>query len=219
MKKVYIAILTSGNIRFETARWLINRLQEGKYDISVQHFFSTPVQSNRNQIVRYFLNTDFDYLVMLDHDIVPNKRLLDLIEEDKEIISGLYCGWNRGSLCPFAFVTTEKGKYQDKGDKPFDIADGKGIIEVDRIGAGALIIKREVLEKLKTPFAVIYDEGGIAQVGEDFEFCRRAQEAGYKIWVDMDCLCNHLKTVDLAEIYNFVYKIKKDGTSEVGGVS
>jgi len=205
MKKVYLAVLTTGNIRFETARWLVNRIQEGKYDIQVQQFFSTPVQSNRNQIVKYFLETDCEYLAMLDSDVIPNKNWLNLIEVGKDIISGLYFGWtHKKYLTPFMFKFEKKGIFQDKGDKPFNIATGKGIIEVDRTGAGALIIKREVLEKIKRPFEVVYDEDGIAQTGEDFKFFERAQKEGYKIFVDADCICNHMKTVDLAEIYKFL---------------
>lgn len=205
MTKIYLAILTTGNIRFETARWLINRIQEGKYDIEVQQFFSTPVQSNRNQIVKYFLETDCDYLAMLDSDVIPCKNWLDLIQERKDIISGLYFGWtHKKYLTPFMFKFKKGGVFQDKGDRAFDIVEGSGIVEVDRTGAGALIIKREVLEKIKRPFEVVYDEDGIAQTGEDFKFFERAQESGYKIFVDSDCICNHMKTVDLAEVYKFL---------------
>lgn len=215
MIKVYLAVLTTGNIRFETARWIIARIQEVKYDIQVQQFFSTPVQSNRNQVVKYFLETDCDYLAMLDADIIPCKKWLDLIKLQRDIISGLYFGWNNKSLCPFMFKFKEGGAFQDKGGNPFDIAKGKGIIEVDRTGAGALIIKREVLEKIKRPFEVRYDEDGIAPTGEDFCFFERVQEAGYKIFVDSDCLCNHMKVVDLAEIYQYLQRFPQETFDEV----
>ena len=215
MIKIYLAILTTGNIRFETARWLVNRIQEAKYDIQVQQFFSTPVQSNRNQVVKYFLETDCDYLAMLDSDIIPCKKWLDLIKSQREIISGLYFGWDKKYLCPFMFKFEKGGVYQDRGGKPFDIAKGRGIIKVDRTGAGALIIKREVLEKIKTPFEVRYDEDGIAPTGEDFCFFERAQKAGYKIFVDTDCICNHMKTVDLAEIYKYLQLFPQEQFDEV----
>ena len=215
MIKIYLAILTTGNIRFETARWLVSRIQERKYDIQIQQFFSTPVQSNRNQIVKYFLETDCDYLGMLDADIIPNKNWLDLIKLNKEIVSGLYCGWADGYLCPFMFKFKKGGLLQDKGGNPFDIVRGKGIVEVDRTGCGALILKREVLEKIKKPFETKYDEDGIAPTGEDFSFFEKAQGAGYRIWVDTDCLCNHFKTVDLAEIYKYLQLFPQKTFDEV----
>lgn len=215
MKKIYLAILTTGNIRFETARWLINRIQERKYDIQVQQFFSTPVQSNRNQIVKLFLETDCDYLAMLDSDIVPCKKWLDLVKSQKEIINGLYFGWGEQYLYPFMFKFKEDGVFQDKGGNPFDVVEGGGIVEVDRAGAGTLIIKREVLEKIKKPFELRYDDDGIVQTGEDFCFFEKAQKEGYKIWVDSDCICNHMKTVDLAAIYRYLQLFPKKTFDEV----
>jgi len=48
--------------------------------------------------------------------------------------------------------------------------------QVDWVGAGAMLVKREVFEKIG-----LFDENFFLYI-EDIDFCRRASEAGFQIW-------------------------------------
>lgn len=62
------------------------------------------------------------------------------------------------------------------------------LIEADALGAGCLLIKREVLEKVPRPwFRNHYGTAG----GEDMYFCDRVKEAGFEIWGDWSVQCTH----------------------------
>jgi len=195
MIKIHLAILTKGWIRIEMLKWLVDILFQKKYEIQIQNYYREPVQSNRNKIVKDFLETNYDYLVMLDADIVPSKNFLDLIKFDKDIISGLCCGWRFNTLIPFALLDTKKG---------IKASSEQGLIKVDKVGTGALIIKKKVLEEIKRPFDVEYDKDGIVIKGEDFSFCEKAKRAGYEIWVHTDYICNHYREINLEAIYSFL---------------
>jgi hypothetical protein len=65
--------------------------------------------------------------------------------------------------------------------------ESTGIEEVGSIGMGVMLIKRNVFEKLTEPwFETPWRTDARGYIGEDIFFCRKAQDAGYKIWIDHD---------------------------------
>ena len=65
----------------------------------------------------------------------------------------------------------------------YTLPDSTGLEEVEFVGTGMMLIKREVFEKLKKPY-FFYDVRN--NVGEDVNFCRKARAKGYKIFIDHD---------------------------------
>ncbi len=63
------------------------------------------------------------------------------------------------------------------------LPDSTGVEEVEFVGTGMMLIKREVFEAMKEPF-FFYDIEN--NVGEDVGFCRKARELGFTIHVDHD---------------------------------
>ena len=54
-----------------------------------------------------------------------------------------------------------------------------------RIPTGCLLIRMSVFDALAKPyFRYVIDEVGGEIVGEDYVFCDRAREAGFRIWCD-----------------------------------
>ena len=198
MKKIYLVWLSNGWIRMESMIWLNKQLQRTDIELHVSRQFKEPVQSNRNSIALDFLKSDCDYLVMIDSDTIVPNNFLELIDHDKDIISATYCGWHKTYLQFMAFNRDEKAQY---GITPIS---GTGLKEADYLGTGAMIIKREVIENIKRPFDCTYNDDGIVTLGEDFSFCEKAREKGYKMWVDLDCICSHYKEINLEMVYNYM---------------
>lgn len=70
------------------------------------------------------------------------------------------------------------------GENPvYTLPHSAGLEEVQFVGTGMMLIKREVFETMKKPY-FFYDVEN--NVGEDVNFCRLAREAGYKIYIDHD---------------------------------
>lgn len=142
-------------------------------------------------------NFPFDYYMCIDSDIeFQVEDVLKLIERDKDIISGAY--QDRGD--PDGTVA---GKYSGVpgviSREDFIPWRETGLHEVDWVGAGFLLIKADVLRKMKFPYfreeIIEYERAGIlhaAWVGEDVGFCMAAKKAGFQIWCDMDVKVNHL---------------------------
>ena len=150
---------------------------------------------------------DYDYIMWIDSDIVftPN-QLFKLIEDDKDIVSGLYMmsdnkhfatveTWDeeffkKNGYFPFLTPQTIRGKYE-----PF---------KVDYTGFGWMLIKRGVFESLQYPwFQPLFKEYEINGktvkdfTMEDVAFCHLVKEKGYDIWIDPTVRVGHEKTVVL----------------------
>lgn len=148
------------------------------------------VDDSRNRLVRDFLETDCEQLVFLDSDVFWLDADLDrLIRHDRDIVAGIYP------------LKSEQEDYPVRplpGDR---VADDAGLVEVEGVPTGFLKIKRRVLETLwaqvphhrskedawgRKEIGVIFERtlNGNSRRGGDYEFCRKARKAGFRIYVD-----------------------------------
>jgi len=195
-KSIYIAVLNQGSIRPEMADLLSILPRQRKYDISISYPARKPITNNRNTIVKEFLETEYDYLLMMDGDCIPTDKILDLADYDKDIMGAVCFGYLKKMLVPFVMKIKKDGKYNI-----LDIGQNSGVVECDAIGSGVIMIARRVLEDIPFPFRNEYDTEGIKTKGLDFNFCKRAKDIGYKVWADTDMLVSHWTTIDLKTIW------------------
>ncbi len=195
MNKIQISILNQGTMRVELNNLLLKMFTENKeYELHIEYPNLKPIQANRNDIVNRFLKTDRDYLLMIDGDIVPKKNPLDLIKYDKDVI---------GLLCP-TFKNTEMiWLAMDKTKNGWTMSkklNDEGLIEIDAIGTGCILIKRRVLEKIKAPFNVIWNDDGTMDTGLDFAFCDKCKKENFKIYFHSDYFCSHFMNFDFLNV-------------------
>lgn len=196
--KVFIAIPTTGEIRTELAIFLLG-LDRHLYDITVSFTIGGGIAHNRNKLVEEFLKTDYEWFLFIDSDTVPPINILDMIENRKDICSGVYHQFKKNKLRPLVFEKS-KDKYKFIQTEKKDY-----LIEVDAVGTGCLLINRNVFNKMKKPyFEFLYDEIGLVKLSEDLNFCREAQKAGFKIWVDKRMGVSHHKTINLLPVWKML---------------
>lgn len=122
-----------------------------------------------------------------DHAFTPDLLCVLALNGDKDLVSALYYG--RDKALPVAYV---KDKSPDKyGHYPL-IWPQESFYEVDAIGFGACLMRRDVLDRVPEPwfqFRGADDEKGY---GEDIYFCVRAKEYGVKIWLDARYKLGHI---------------------------
>ena len=195
-KSIYLSILHQGEINTELVKVINMMIGEQSYKIHLNYSGIKPITNNRNTLVQKFLATDCDYLMMIDDDIVPPPNILRLVDFDKDIITPFMFTQQKGRLLPIFLKRNADGIYDMD-----DYINKVGLQEVDATGTGCIIIKREVLEKVKHPFENQYDQDGIKTSGNDYHFCEMAKELGFKIWVHLDYVASHYSTVDLRDLF------------------
>lgn len=150
---------------------------------------------SRNEIVRAFLKTDADWLLMIDDDHAIDPRfLVDLIRRQVgrppvPILSSLYLT----KKAPFQ--PTLYGKPYVEGGRTWfpglflDEFPTTGIVPVYATGASGQLVRRVVYETLPAPW---YNLGQSDHLGEDMLFCHVAQQAGFPVHVDLEARLGHL---------------------------
>jgi hypothetical protein len=145
-------------------------------------------EAGRNEIVE---KAKGEWVLMLDtdHSFAPDllDRLLFLKQKyNCRVISGIY----QYKFPPHAPVVNLWGP-NDEVIPVLDWPRDLDIIEVGTIGAGCLLVDREVYREIQrhfhtNPFSIIQG------LSEDYSFCRRCKELGIKIHVAPKVECHHM---------------------------
>ena len=162
----------------------------------------------RNSIVKE-LNKDWLFFMDSDQTFAPD-ALKRLLSWNVDIVSGLV--FQRGGLPEPMIYKYEFEK--DKGHFYRSMAEvigdyllqhkelwptavngaivlppAQGLLECDGVSAGCLLVHRRVFDAIEPPWFQWNED---ATAGEDFYFCRKAQEAGFKIFADPSVVCGHI---------------------------
>jgi len=159
----------------------------------------------RNSCVETALSVNADYLFFLDDDQImdwadfPTHEsygfLRRLIDHDKPIVGALY--YHRGG--EYSPVLMKKIQRDGKPDAYRFLKDNEitGTLQrVDVQGGGVMLIKSEVLMKIKPPYfepEMQSEEMGGNRYGTDIQLCRKAQDAGFDVWCDTAIVIGHLR--------------------------
>lgn len=190
--KVLVGILHTDVTTLAWAFGLRNLIIPGR----ISPVAGMPFDHARNVLCQQALQSGTDYIFFLDSDVVPPRdAILRLIARNVPIISGVYFRRSPPQGVP---VMIREGQWVLQYPK-------NQIIEVDVVGAGCLLIKREVLEKLPPQDPVrgkhwfdwrVDMQHSLPKgeaMSEDFTFCLQARKTlGLKILVDTSVECRHI---------------------------
>lgn len=205
-KSVLVAVTHTG----QTVTGLESKLSKWIYETpfgAELHFSNiNPTYSNRNTVVKYFLRqTKHTHLLFIDSDTVPFSNPVLMADLGLDVVGGVYPSWRVNHYEWLAMDKTPSGYVQIPAEKR------KGIVECDGLGAGCLMMTREVLSSLPDPFADKVRADGTREVGHDYYFCERVKEKGFKVWANWDLLCDHIKQVPLLTIIDAMKRAFDDG--------
>jgi GT2 family glycosyltransferase len=152
------------------------------------------IDAARNAEVEKFLKAkEFTHQLFLDDDLVLLKPdlLMRLLSRNLPIVSGLYF---RADFPHYPIILKEYDINDANetlmheyvyAEKPYP---RDTLLTCDAVGAGLLLVRRDVYEKLKPPY---FEWDTKRQIGEDIWFCRKVREAGFQLRVDTGAVALH----------------------------
>ncbi len=148
----------------------------------------------RNEMTASFLGTSYTHQFWLDADIeFTPEDIAKLHNLDADIAVGFYC-MKRPDLPLSAWRNGKLVKIEECPGEPF---------EVDFAGTGFMVIRRDVIETLAAKSESYEGPNGRVPAlymtpihndgfeSEDYNFCRKAREAGFKIIGDPSIKLGH----------------------------
>ena len=186
--KILVAVPTFENILPETFRSIYKACH--KYENADFEFVKGyDCARARNEIIKKALDGNYNYVLMVDSDIIIPETALDyLLENPVDICTGFFPRKNTNikELELFKLGTKD---YINRF--MYDEIQSNERIEIKGCGFGCILINVNVLKNLKYPWFkyVVYDSG--AFLSEDLYFCTEARNAGYKIYADPRVRCGH----------------------------
>jgi len=140
----------------------------------------------------------FNYkkIFWIDSDIEwTPEDFMKLFHSEENIISGLYQLDPAGSVA--VGLTNSRGVPTRVNKVEFLLHDEP--VEVSGVGFGFVCVKKGVFESMPRPWFLIgrvqWEEGNDMRVnvGEDYSWCGRAQQSGFKIMIDPNVKVKHHK--------------------------
>jgi len=175
-------------------------MRAARYGWGLVDFQYMRTDSNRDRMVHWLLEGDYEWLLMLDsdhrHDGDIAERFAYVVTQEPHIrvLSGL--NFRRGEPWePMAYLFSDP---DDPGSKLVPVSPDQikpGVMEVDAVTTAALMVHREVFEAMEPPY-FYYDyskyKRGVS-ASEDVIWCRRLRrETDYKIYVQTQITSPHL---------------------------
>lgn len=165
---------------------------------------------SRNKILNYATQNFYDYVLMMDVDVIPPVDIIErLLFHNKDIVSGLYCSVfnvdNRQEVKSVAWKCLSEEEWSEvKGQLMSDVVrkredirrnltdeemDSGELQEVIIPSCGCMLISKDVFSRIRYGLLDVPD--GFSS-SDDIYFSRKAREAGFKLYCDTSLKCDHL---------------------------
>jgi glycosyltransferase involved in cell wall biosynthesis len=189
--EILIGIPTAKYIETDTFKSIFDLIVPENVNLHFQYFYGYNIAQIRNLMADYTIRNNFDYMFWVDSDIVlPRDTLVKLLGHNKDIVSGVYIQRKPDHKTPEVYLPTEFGGMRNATAE--EVANPQ-LLEVAGCGFGCVLTKREVLSDIGYPqFAYKSALDHKDTVSEDVDFCMKAAQKNYKVYVDTSIKCDHL---------------------------
>jgi hypothetical protein len=158
---------------------------ERKFDQD-QNSRLTPICIARNMVMDFFQQTDYDYLLFVDSDVIIPIDTLEKLIFDNQLRSGLVSGRGIHNGAKYLFYPR--------------MTNGVWTM-VDYATCGFLLIPREIVFKTRFRWGLPQEGGAICS--EDPLFGSDCRKLGINWWVNTDLKANHLGELNEGETSQF----------------
>lgn len=216
MIKTLIAVPCMDKMDTAFVRSLLALQREGQ--MAVQLLANSLVYISREELAKFALDNECDYLLFLDSDMIFGEdlfvRLLQAAEEEHADIVTALAFRRRPPFTPCVWEKIRVGEGDETIVKEFDELP-EGRFEIDACGMAGCLIKTEWFKKSFEKYQTCFIP--LPQFGEDISFCIRAKNLGAKIICDSGVPMGHISQTVVDRATYLGYKEKQDAKQSQAG--
>jgi hypothetical protein len=185
----YIAVCTPARdmvhtmFTYDLVNMVANHTLNTNDAISLKISQGTLIANQRAELCLDAMREKCTHVLFIDSDMrFPHDMIERLLQHDLDIVA-TNCARRRMPTGPTAQI------YKDNGERElvYTMPESTGLQEVGSVGMGVMLIKANVFAKLAEPwFETPWRHDKRGYIGEDVFFCKKARDAGFKIWIDHD---------------------------------
>lgn len=169
----------------------------GKFQLHISFISQSLIEDMREGLAKIFLGSPAKVSIWFDADqeypADTIEKLYDHYVNGYEVVGGVTP--HRATSMPMVYKFNPETYKYDQID-PFPL--NRGLVEVDAMGFGGVMVARSVFEKIEPPYFERFRiKRGVQRYGEDFCFFHRCREKGIKIYADTDLLYKHIVNVPI----------------------
>lgn len=206
--KVAVAICTHRDIKVRVFKQLraIEKCPNPQINVFVLEGDALISRSRARVATTFLLETDYDYLFFVDDDVVWDtldltKMMWEAKHNNLDILGAAY-----------SIKDTENPTFAVRtlGNGVFTFGEGGGLVEVRYVSTGCMLISRKLLqamadsgqfhlcEQSHMKYYPFFDpmqfqmNGKWIHLSEDWAFCQRALDMGFKVWLDTTIKLGHV---------------------------
>jgi hypothetical protein len=164
---------------------------EQHYKVEIAEVRDKSLVEAQNIISAYFIDGDFDYLLLIENDNwgFTRNHLKALLSANTEVCAMHY----HSRHFPYFSCNMRKieGRTDEGGPLFAETHTKSGYAECDLVGYGMTLYKRSVFEKLEEPYFRLNKFGGPESYATDIDFSERCKEKGIKLIGCFEYTLNH----------------------------
>jgi hypothetical protein len=201
--KICIGLLSTGNVRIETAASLASAIASTRgVDFHLVQMTGCYVHLNREEIALEAQRQKATHLMFIDSDMLfPADGIATLLKRDKDIIGSNY-NYRQlpvRSVVKFDLKTSDPKEItieddpSDPNNQKITLKNPTKPFKCRSAGMGFMLIKMSVFDKIPRPwffFKPLSDPEGF--MGEDVWFCDQAHKQGLDVWCDPTFHISHI---------------------------
>lgn len=205
MAHILIAVPTFENIYPDTFKSIYD-LDKCGNETTFEFVRGYDCATARNHIAQIAIDKGFDYVLMVDNDVVLQKDILSVLLEDaKDVCLGYYAHRDTDNIYR---GRTNVCKLRDKSGNlqvnfPLECEytaeelktlkdNGKHKVQIKGGGMGCALIKTSVFKNLPYPWYDWVNYRNRSMLSEDLYFCTKCKHANIRIYTDTRANCGHL---------------------------
>lgn len=201
--------------QFQATKFRTPDGEEIDKEIALTNITGSHLPDQRHKCVFAALEADATHMVFVDSDVTfPADAFVRMILHKLPVVAANFPRHQIPTTTTAYVDTTDNiAKGDDRLPEPaqdyvgplFSPEDASGLIEVQSVGTGLMMIAMPVFDIIATPWFCFEPQppNGMRQIGEDVFFCRQCRKKDIPIIVDQDLSknCGHLGQIEFSHSF------------------